>query len=230
MENRIGQNFDKIADKYDKISSLQKDIAITLWELSNKQNKFNNICELGSGTGFLTQEIANFYKNSHISCFDLSQKSINIAKNKIKYGKVEYILRSFDEIDDFSVFDKIFSSMSLQWSCDLKLILNKINASKASFNLAIPVDGSLFEIKKKIEQITNFESILKFPKKNDILNVLNCDFELKKFSKTMKISDAIRLLSSYKTKHSNNSIANIKKIINDNDEVEFSYDVVFLWR
>lgn len=48
-----------------------------------RDDSIKNILELGSGTGVLTQFLANEYPNTNITALDLSPKYLNIAKNKL---------------------------------------------------------------------------------------------------------------------------------------------------
>ncbi len=234
--DKIGQNFDKIAKKYDKISSLQRDIASFLHEvyLENRdtQKEYKNICEIGSGTGFLTEKIAPIFSKSKISCLDISQESLEIAKSKNLGKNIEFICENIlnCNLENFDIF---FASMSLHWMSEkLPNFLNKIDKSGKDFCFAIPLFESLDEVREKINEFTELDGVLVFPKKEEILQNLKCNFVEKKFYKAMAFSDIIKLLSQYKIENfsKKNTVAITKKMLLCEDIVNFSYTVLFVYK
>ena len=72
----IKQQFEKSMDKYNENAIVQKIVAQKLVKkLVDIETNFENILELGSGTGLLTQEIVGNIKYKNYYANDLTEKS-----------------------------------------------------------------------------------------------------------------------------------------------------------
>lgn len=81
----IKKHFEKSMDKYDKNATVQDLMASKLIiELEKISNNFENILELGSGTGLLTKRINSHIKYKNYFANDLVEKSNLCSKNNSK--------------------------------------------------------------------------------------------------------------------------------------------------
>ena len=72
------------------------------------------LLDLGSGTGNITKAVKEKYPNSRISCIDIAENMIQMAKIKLEdYTDIEYYTGDFSEFDFDEKYDVIVSSLAL---------------------------------------------------------------------------------------------------------------------
>ena len=72
------------------------------------------ILDLGCGTGNITLKILERFPEAKITCLDLSENMIEIAKNKLSdYDNVDYIIGDFTTTEITEKYDAIVSSLAL---------------------------------------------------------------------------------------------------------------------
>ena len=72
------------------------------------------LLDLGSGTGNITKAVKERYPNSKISCIDIAENMIQMAKIKLQnYTDIEYYTGDFSEFDFEEKYDVIVSSLAL---------------------------------------------------------------------------------------------------------------------
>lgn len=91
-------NNDSIVDFYDEFKDRQQNIGINdriflLYQRLKKYglNKNSNVLELGCGVGAISFLLSKKVKKGNIEAVDISPKSIEFAKNKIKQGNIKFI-------------------------------------------------------------------------------------------------------------------------------------------
>lgn len=127
----IKKHFEKSMDKYDKNATVQDLMASKLIiELEKISNNFENILELGSGTGLLTKRINSHIKYSNFFANDLVEKS-KVYVQKI-IPKSNFLCGNALKIKPSKKMDLIISNAMFQWFENLdkaisiiKLSLNK---------------------------------------------------------------------------------------------------------
>ena len=87
MNNR--QAYNKWAESYDDIENKTRDLeAIAIRKVLGKSN-YNNVLELGCGTGKNTEWLIT--KTDNLTCVDFSDEMLGRAKEKIKSENVRFI-------------------------------------------------------------------------------------------------------------------------------------------
>ncbi len=120
----IIRNFSKCAYIYDAYANIQKRIGVEL--LSQiKGNNFENILEIGCGTGNYTSLLRERFKDSRISVLDISSKMVEVAQSKLQDSKIEFLIADAENIDLGEKFDLITSNASFQWFQNLDSTLLK---------------------------------------------------------------------------------------------------------
>ena len=71
------------------------------------------VLDLGCGTGNITLKVFKRFPNAHVTCLDLSENMLEIAKEKLADYDVEYVLGDFTIIDLIDEYDAIISSLAL---------------------------------------------------------------------------------------------------------------------
>lgn len=115
----IARNFSRYAHTYDTYADIQRKAGLEL--LSGiKKHRFKNIIELGCGTGNYTLLLRERFKKAKIRAVDISDKMIEIARDKLRDKGVEFMVKDAENLDMGKKFDLITSNACLQWFQDLE--------------------------------------------------------------------------------------------------------------
>lgn len=118
------RNFSRYADYYDKYADVQKLAASKLLgQLSEKS--FNNVLEVGCGSGNYTMFLRNKFSSARLKAVDISDKMISIARDKLKGREVDFIVEDAENIEFGEDFGLITSNACFQWFSDLEKALIK---------------------------------------------------------------------------------------------------------
>ena len=78
----------------------------------NKKNP--KILDLGCGTGNITLKALTRFPEAEVTCLDLSENMIEIAKDKLSdYENIEYVIGDFTQMQTDTKYDVILSSLAL---------------------------------------------------------------------------------------------------------------------
>lgn len=117
-------NFQKAKDTYRKHAVVQAKMAKKLIsEISlNIQNNFDVIFEIGSGTGLLTDEIAENLKYNHLLLNDITENFTHIKPDRYYQGNI-----LDTKIEDKNI-DLVLSSAVFQWIKDKEKLFLKLSS------------------------------------------------------------------------------------------------------
>ena len=83
--SRVRRTFNSASDKYNDNAFLQNEIAKRLSEkLKVISINPENIIDLGSGTGFLSDKTADIFPNASLFCVDFAQQSLKNNSQNLK--------------------------------------------------------------------------------------------------------------------------------------------------
>jgi tRNA (cmo5U34)-methyltransferase len=72
------------------------------------------VLDLGCGTGTVTKTLKEQFKNAEVTCLDLAENMIEMAKIKLEnYTNIEYVIGDFYEYNFTEKYDVIVSSLAL---------------------------------------------------------------------------------------------------------------------
>ncbi|MFK5914188.1 MAG: malonyl-ACP O-methyltransferase BioC [Woeseiaceae bacterium] len=125
-------SFEKAATSYDAAGVLQKEVATRLVERMDYMSmKPLQVLDAGTGTGFVSQLIAEKYPKAKITALDLAFNMLQQAKQKRSFKQrwnkqFNYINAEVENIPlaDASV-DLIISGLTLQWCQDLPKVFKE---------------------------------------------------------------------------------------------------------
>jgi tRNA (cmo5U34)-methyltransferase len=84
-------------------------------------NKNLDVLDLGCGTGTIARAIKIKYPNAHITCLDIAENMIEMAKCKMNsFNDIEYIVSGFSDYKFNRTYDVIVSSLALHHLADDK--------------------------------------------------------------------------------------------------------------
>jgi len=120
----IQSRFKKHLNEYNQNAVVQKIMAEKVVNLCS-QKKYENILELGCGTGFLTNLINQNLEFEKYTAIDLIKECETYIKqiNPI----IEFRVSDIEEFE-YDKYDLIISNAALQWVNDFEQIINKIAA------------------------------------------------------------------------------------------------------
>lgn len=163
-------NFEKNFSQYNKHAFVQKKVAEKLTQfLPQNIDSYEDILELGCGTGFFTREFLK--KSTPKNLF------LNDFFDTEKYLKdIEYKEFLRGDMKDFLVkkikkYDLIISSSCFQWENDLELLIKLIAGCTNNLVFSIYLAGNMKEIKN------HFGVGLKYYTKNEIIKILKKYFK-----------------------------------------------------
>jgi malonyl-CoA O-methyltransferase len=114
----MNRNFSRNARFYDRYTAIQSGCAAKILEII-PSIPYENILEIGCGTGTFTELLSNKYPSSRITSIDVSAEMVEVAKEKIGLGNVKFIVADAEDASFEGKFDLIASNASFQWFEDI---------------------------------------------------------------------------------------------------------------
>jgi malonyl-CoA O-methyltransferase len=114
----VSRRFNRAAATYDQHATVQIQMARQLMQrLQTDQQVVTSICEIGCGTGYLTDLLAKKYPDVQIVAIDFAPHMIEIAKTKVNHSNVTWITGDAEEVYRAidHQFDVIISNATIQW-------------------------------------------------------------------------------------------------------------------
>jgi tRNA (cmo5U34)-methyltransferase len=118
MEN-IKKTFEEIAREYDEIIQrfmpyYPQMLEAVICALPFERAKAINVIDLGCGTGAVTKLIKDAYPEARITCLDLAENMLEMAKSKL-VGKnhIRYQIGNFERYEFDDLYDVAISSLAL---------------------------------------------------------------------------------------------------------------------
>lgn len=127
-KNLVKDKFLSSIETYDSNAVVQKEMATKLLDfvIENSSNKFNNVLEIGSGTGLLTQEIVDKIEFRKLITNDLASDYSGIIRSIVSSLNIDY---KYIEADaETTIYfpennDLLISNATFQWFNDLNSFL-----------------------------------------------------------------------------------------------------------
>lgn len=226
----IKQQFEKSFNTYNNNAIVQKAMAeILVAEVSKIKKEFENVLELGCGTGVLTSELSkkivfkNFYAN------DLIKKSEKYIKKIVP--QCQFYFGNALNIKPAHKMDLIISNAVFQW-------FENLEKAREIFNLMLNKGGFLaftsftLDNFKEIRDLTGLT--LNYKTLDEVKDVFSKDFEIlyaEEYTQTLKFSTPLELLAHMKNTGVNSLSAKnwtIKDIKNFCDKYKEKYPDISL--
>ncbi len=178
---RLIRNFSRSACLYDQHADMQEKIGLELAGQIKKKD-FLKILELGCGTGNYTLLLRNKFKASSIKAVDISDKMIDVAKEKLQGRGIEFVVGDAEDLILGSDFDLITSNACFQWFRALeKTLLRCKSILKKNGEIFFSTFGprTFIELNLSLESVLDGNSIAvdEFMPKEKIKQILSRDFK-----------------------------------------------------
>ncbi|WP_249164828.1 class I SAM-dependent methyltransferase [Methanobacterium alkalithermotolerans] len=116
---KIKKHFDDEAEEYDKliltlIPHYHEMIDALILSIPFAPEYDIKVLDLGCGTGNISKKVKERFPQAHITCVDMAEKMIHMAKNKLsKYSDISYVLSDFQNLKIEEEYQVIISSLAL---------------------------------------------------------------------------------------------------------------------
>lgn len=162
--NPIAACFSQAAGSYDRAAQLQREVGQQLLELCPPDLAVQHWLDLGCGTGYFTQQLAQRYPQAQGWGVDIAQGMLQHAQRLRPYAN--YLCADAQALPLASnSVDLIFSSMAVQWCDDLSAVLaeaKRVLKPKGIIAFTSVVDGSLSELKQSWLAVDDLPHINQF--------------------------------------------------------------------
>ncbi|OHD08424.1 MAG: methyltransferase [Spirochaetes bacterium GWD1_27_9] len=114
----IEEKFNKIANNYDSQRKLLipcfDDFYNIIKEICHSTKENPKILDIGAGTGLLSKIILEKYPNAILTLIDISEKMLNIAKERfVNNQNINYIVCDYTKYEFKEKYDIVISSLSI---------------------------------------------------------------------------------------------------------------------
>lgn len=171
----VKQRFEKSFPTYDENAIVQREMADVLMDyvFASCGEHYDNVLEIGAGTGFLTQNIVNELKYKKLLVNDIAPKTVDYIEKITPYAN--FLIGDMEAIRFDKKFDIILSNASFQWAEDLEMMMNRLHKVLSPEGvIAFSTFGE-----KNFEQITDISQRKLMYKNIDELQKLFDKFEVK---------------------------------------------------
>jgi malonyl-ACP O-methyltransferase BioC len=222
----IKKQFEKSMNVYNKNASVQNMMGDKLLiELSKISNSFENILELGCGTGLLTQKITQNIEFKTYFANDLVEKSKSYVQKIIP--NVRFLGGNALKIKPTKKIDLMISNAVFQWFNNLDKAIEILNLSLAKNGILAFTTFS----PKNFKELTTITGLtLEYKTKDEIVKILqNHDFEIlycEEFSEILEFKNPLELLAHLKNTGVNSlseKVWTVKKVKNFCDNFTKKY-------
>lgn len=172
MTDTVSEKFSKGAAHYDQHAEIQRIVALQVagrlmqeWRFSAGETCYpKQILDIGCGTGFVTQGLAEAFSSSEIYALDLSEEMLKQLKKNVPSAVP--ILADASKLPFVAGFDLIASSMCLQWMENPSETLEhwrNLLLPHGVLCVSLPVEGTFKEWRERSEQIGRTCKLNEFP-------------------------------------------------------------------
>jgi malonyl-ACP O-methyltransferase BioC len=184
VTSSVGELFGSRALEYDRYAKIQHMVASDLAEMITERCSFfhgDRVLDLGCGTGDLTACLMQRYGDLVFFGCDASEDMLKTARSKIP--EINPLRADFNSRNFLhgSKFDLVMSSFALQWSSNPAELAGYLAGSLNSggfLALAVPVEGSLAELKESFAELGYSGFINDFPPENFCSEILERSFSM----------------------------------------------------
>lgn len=169
-KQRIKEKFNENAPSYDvqrkKLIPCFDDFYSIPISILDIKTETPTVLDIGAGTGLFSSFVKEKYPNARITLIDLSEKMMEISKERFSnYKDVHYVVSDYTEYEFEEKFDLVISSLSIHHLSDEE----KSNLYKKAFSL-LTHDGIFINADQVLGSTPYLESLYKDDWKNKIEN------------------------------------------------------------
>jgi len=189
----VRQSFDVASQSYNQYTSLQRQIGDRL--LSNeaaKNNRYQSVLDIGSGTGYLTKKLSELSGVDNLYALDIAVGMLKQTRHHLGGYQAKGLICADAEklpITD-GIIDVIYSNLAFQWCENLEKVFcqtYRVLQPKGSFVFSTFGPSTLFELKQSWNEGDKAVHVNSFVGEDDIRQNL----QLAGFKNILILSDDI---------------------------------------
>lgn len=146
----LARHFSAGAARYDAAAELQRQLAAAVAaELAAVAPRVRDLLEIGCGTGFLTQGLAERFPQARLTAVDLAPGMIEAARRRLAGRPVAFLCADAEALTLPERFDAIASSATFQWFTRPEATLRRLAAHLRPSGLLVAsifIEGTLQEL------------------------------------------------------------------------------------
>lgn len=158
-KQKVKEYFSQSAKQYDQYADLQQLVMKRLF--TQLGQGYQNILDIGSGTGALIELIAAKYPVAKVTGLDIAEGMLKRSTGRVSNKNIRFVLGDGENLPfGENEFDLIVSSLSLQWM-DPKRVFSEVARvlkPRGSFFFSTFGPATLIELKKLGWSINDFPS------------------------------------------------------------------------
>ena len=172
---RVAESFGRAAASYDSLARLQKQVgqqlmeALPVIEETTSPKTSPVILDLGCGTGYFTDMLAEKYPHATVIGLDIAEGMLSFASDNRKQSR--WLCGDADALPlAFGSVDLVFSSLALQWLEQLPELaaeLARVLVDDGVLAYSTLVQGTLDELRSAWAQVDNYVHVNQFYPESD---------------------------------------------------------------
>ena len=167
-KQRVAESFSRAAASYDKVARLQRQVGRKLLDALPDISP-RRILDLGCGTGYFTEFLAQKYPDAEIIGLDLAPGMVDYARSHRRSSaqqKTQWLCGDAEclPLADSSI-DLIFSSLAFQWCEQLPQLaaeVNRVLSDQGVLAFTSLAEGTLNELKTAWATVDNYVHVNQF--------------------------------------------------------------------
>ncbi|MBB3167024.1 malonyl-ACP O-methyltransferase BioC [Simiduia aestuariiviva] len=161
----VAQSFSKAAQSYDSVAALQRSVGSELLAWLQDLGAPNLVADLGSGTGFFTEQLQQKFPNAHTVGLDIAPGMLQFARAH-RQENVHWLGGDMENLPlRAECVDVFFSSLAVQWCENLPQFFAEIFRCLAPGGyLALATLGpeTLFELRDSWRAVDEYTHVNQF--------------------------------------------------------------------
>lgn len=172
----VKRAFSEAAANYDSFATLQRTVGKALLNKYPVEAKQGMLLDMGSGTGFLSQEITQQKPDQAIIGLDIAFNMLQTSKNKFPSSEWFYICADAEYLPfKIESLQYIYSNLALQWCQDLLTLFKQVKAvlkPKGQLVFSTFGEDSLYELKTAWAAVDDYVHVNHFYGAEQIADLL----------------------------------------------------------
>jgi malonyl-CoA O-methyltransferase len=174
MKEKIARKFSQASQSYEDAAFVQKQCAkILVEQLIAKNINPETILDLGTGTGQIPTLLLKNYPDASYTLNDISPTMISKVEEKFKaYNKFSFHIGDM-ETCNFKNHDLIVSNFAMQWSDNLRQVIEKHLKLCKTMAFSFLLKGTFYEWSNILQNYAISSIIDKYPEEENIKEFIN---------------------------------------------------------
>lgn len=170
FQQKIASSFDRACDSYFQAARLQQQVALDALSMFEADGQ-GQLLDLGCGPGWIHNRLSRYCQGFYAA--DLSAAMLQkAAQQQLANGYVQADAANLPLQN--AQFDKIFSSLMLQWCASPQQVLSEINrllAPKGQVLITTLVEGTLDELRQAFAALDSHQHVNQFSTADNLIQL-----------------------------------------------------------